>query len=264
MALVRLMMPHIRAMAGLSIGFKTDRTDYTDEQLVVPVTDALCRGLPITGNCFNVIGGNFYCTLEGWEFLFGNQDVFTFPDLQIGSVEMGEEAKWVAYPPELHKKVGDRTITGRSVPGESYVEAIISCAHRGTGEVYELRFVDNRHLPGGMDERLKVPMNRGMHMQSVIGKAKCRAMKALWRHAHAKCRIVDPIGGDQDEDDRTIDATPQNVQTQPTTAPPAAKTAPKAAPKPTRPWSTTIRSPARAMHTSRLRWVALTNTGSEC
>lgn len=59
----------LRGLAGTPLGFKMDRTEYPDAVLVNAAAEAILRGLPLVGNCFNIIGEQFYATKEGFEFL---------------------------------------------------------------------------------------------------------------------------------------------------------------------------------------------------
>lgn len=56
----------IKAAANSGLTFKMDRNDYPIEVVRECVAEALIRGLSLVGNEFNIIGGNFYTTKEGW------------------------------------------------------------------------------------------------------------------------------------------------------------------------------------------------------
>lgn len=58
----------IASLQGSAVGFKTDRDSkggYKESELVDPVIEALCIGLPMTGNRINVLVGRSYVTKEG-------------------------------------------------------------------------------------------------------------------------------------------------------------------------------------------------------
>lgn len=59
----------LKGLAGTPLGFKMDRDTYPDHVIVNCCAEAILRGLPLVGNCFNIIGEGFYTTKEGFELL---------------------------------------------------------------------------------------------------------------------------------------------------------------------------------------------------
>lgn len=61
---VRVVIPELKHLIGNPLGFLTDKT-YTDDELVAPITEALVRGIRVTGNQFNIISKRCYITKDG-------------------------------------------------------------------------------------------------------------------------------------------------------------------------------------------------------
>lgn len=73
-------LPRIMALKDTALGFQTDRRPgtknrkgepvrpYPESVIVDCVLHALLDGMPLVGNCFNVIGGNYYATQNGLWF----------------------------------------------------------------------------------------------------------------------------------------------------------------------------------------------------
>jgi hypothetical protein len=81
----------------------------------------------------------------------------------------------------------------RSVPGTAKVAATGRCVANGTP--YLVSFLEGETL----DERIAVKYNRGMNDDAIVGKAKARVMKELWRLV-TNSAIAEP----EDSDDATI------------------------------------------------------------
>lgn len=64
-------------LQGKKLGFRTDKDKdggYDEVTVVNTSVEALMRGLPLTGNAFNIIGSNLYITKEGFDHLITNLD----------------------------------------------------------------------------------------------------------------------------------------------------------------------------------------------
>ena len=83
------------------------------------------------------------------------------------------------------------------------VEAVATCQRDGVEVRVEFR---DRRAGGGMDERIAIRVNRGMGEDAIIGKARCKTLKALWREAMGQA--AGPVGADDDE---PIDATAERT-----------------------------------------------------
>lgn len=68
-------LPIIKQLAGSRLGFRMDRSSYPDAVLIDVAAQAILRGLPLYGNCFNVIAEGFYSTKEGFEYLMAQHGV---------------------------------------------------------------------------------------------------------------------------------------------------------------------------------------------
>lgn len=93
-------MQPIMALQGSALGFKTDKI-YPQDVLKECVIEAALRNVPVYGNCFNVIGGRFYCTKEGFTFLLKQIEGLTdleckygVPTMGQGSAEFQTSASW--------------------------------------------------------------------------------------------------------------------------------------------------------------------------
>lgn len=93
------------ALQGTKLGFRTDKDkdgrpyDYTIVKDCV--IEGLVRGLQLVGNQINIIAGNFYCTMEGFQFLITTaQGVSEFlldlgvPSSKTGGVIVPCAAQW--------------------------------------------------------------------------------------------------------------------------------------------------------------------------
>lgn len=60
------MMKDVMALQNTSLGFRTDQQGGYDQSIVKDcVIEALLRGVPLAGNCFNIISKRAYITKEG-------------------------------------------------------------------------------------------------------------------------------------------------------------------------------------------------------
>jgi len=67
-ALTPDIMKPIMSLQGTSIGFKTDKT-YSEKDVKLAMVESLIKGVPMAGNCTNIIAGRQYTTKEGFTFL---------------------------------------------------------------------------------------------------------------------------------------------------------------------------------------------------
>jgi hypothetical protein len=188
-------------LQGTSLGFAVDKP-YTAEELVNPLTEAAIIGLPFVGNCLNVISGRLYIPLGGWEHRFRSDERFSWPRIQLGEVESTEDGRWIDLPEEKWYQSGGKTVKQRRVPGMARVEVIASCQFAGIELRLELL---DRRKTGGIDERIAIKVNHGMGDDAVLGKARCRAYKHLWRLAMGTSPRLP--GDDGADDPDVIDAT---------------------------------------------------------
>ena len=154
-------------LADSELGFLTDRTNskkgaYGPQELVAPIVTALMKGVPLVGNCFNVMSGRCYVTTQGYDYLFANRDGCDVPNVKIGNVEITTEPRW--------DKDKDR-----GIPGTARVAAIGEV--RANGKLYRVTFLETDEL----DERIAVKYNANMAEDAIVGKARARVLKALWR-----------------------------------------------------------------------------------
>ncbi len=188
-------------LQGTTLGFQVDK-QYSSDELVNPLTEAAIIGLPFVGNCLNVISGRLYIPLGGWEHRFRSDERFSWPRIQLGEVESTEDGRWIDLPEEKWYQSGNKTVKQRRVPGMARVEVVASCQFAGVELRIEL--LDNRRS-GGIDERVAIKVNQGMGDDAVLGKARCRAYKQLWRLAMGTTPRMP--GDDGADDPDVIDAT---------------------------------------------------------
>jgi hypothetical protein len=195
------------ALAGSPAAFVTDKDSqggYTNEQLIAPITEAILRGIPLVGNCFNIIAGRMYVTIAGYENLLANSAVsggWLPPTIQLGQVEVVSEAGWVDLPKERWTVRNGKEIKSRAVTGVSKVEAI-GTMRRG-GQVIEVEYRD-RTADGGIDGRIVIRTNYGQGEDSTISKARRKVLRALYAQ-------VSGMGVDDDPDEAgviEVEATP--------------------------------------------------------
>lgn len=213
---VGAVMPSLVELQGSPLGYATDKL-YSSAELVNPLTEAAIVGLPFVGNCVNVISGRLYIPLGGWEHRYKTSECVSWPTVRLGEVEVVEEAHYVDLSPEKQYEANGRKVTSRSVPGMARVEAVATCQRDGVEIRVEFR--DNRGT-GGLDERIAIRVNRGMGEDAVLGKARCKTLKALWREAMGQAAGI--VGA---EDDDAIEAVPTKtevkVETQPAATEPS-------------------------------------------
>ena len=164
--LVRDKLELFKSLAGSQLGFAVDNPGKTtDAQYIDAISQALLEGVQPTGNHFAIIAGRYYLQLPGWEARW-SKIADEAPDIRLGTIETITDPRW-----DDNAK--------RSVPGIARVEAegFVSVA----GQIYEVRYRDNRSATHGMDQRLAIRVNSGMGDDAILGKARARILKALWR-----------------------------------------------------------------------------------
>lgn len=164
--LVRDKLELFKSLAGSQLGFAVDNPGKTtDAQYIDAISQALLEGVQPTGNHFAIIAGRYYLQLPGWEARWA-KIADEAPDIRLGTIETISDPRW-----DENAK--------RSVPGIARVEAegFVSVA----GQIYEVRYRDNRSATHGMDQRLAIRVNNGMGEDAILGKARARMLKALWR-----------------------------------------------------------------------------------
>ena len=171
-------------LQGSELGFLTDKKDgekYTAAELVDPLTSALVLGVPLVGGCAMVLAKRLYITSPGWEHRFRETEDMSWPEIRIGEIEHIDEPRYVDLPKEKQYVHRGQLVKDRSVPGTARVECWARVVY---GKIeHQVTFFDRRSTEGGMDERLIIKVNRGMTDDAVIGKARARLYKALWRQA---------------------------------------------------------------------------------
>jgi hypothetical protein len=113
-------------------------------------------GLPIIGNCFNIIAGNFYMTKEGVLYKLNHVEGLTY-EIDPGFPEIVKEASWGT----------DSRGKNVAVPGEARVKVRVSWTYG-----------DNK---GEHDLSYQIKVQNRMTPDAICGKAICRAAK--WLHA---------------------------------------------------------------------------------
>jgi hypothetical protein len=158
-------LPVFKELAGSQLGFAIDRPDKTtDAQYVDAISQALLEGDSITGNHFAIIGGRYYRQVGGWEAKWA-RIADEAPEVRLGTIEITQQPGWA---------------DGKGVPGMARVEAEGSVSVNG--ELYEVAYRDCRAIgEHGMDQRLVIRVNNNMGEDAILGKARARILKALWR-----------------------------------------------------------------------------------
>ena len=161
-------MADIMPLQNSILGFRTDKSEgYGVEVVRNCVMIAMMRGLRITGNEWNIIGGNVYVTKEGYERLLYELDGFANFRLQLS----------------VPKMIGD----GAVVSG--------SASWRYRGDEQQLRW---QETPAG-DYRIPVRVNKGMGVDAVLGKARSKAMRQIYAQITGSVYESDGDAGETDE-----------------------------------------------------------------
>ena len=129
--LVAGILPHIRHLAGSSLGFRTDKdrdgkSGYDDATLAEALTEGVLRGVSWTGNELNIISGRCYITKEGYAHLVreiaGLTDLVLIPGVPKGA-EGGAvvpfKASWRlnGRPMSLERQIPVRLNSGMGADG---------------------------------------------------------------------------------------------------------------------------------------------------
>jgi hypothetical protein len=71
-------LDEVASLAGSAVGFRTDRDrkpqPYSAQEIGDAVIEAVMIGVPLVGNCFNIISHRCYITVEGFGFLLRTLD----------------------------------------------------------------------------------------------------------------------------------------------------------------------------------------------
>ena len=181
-------MEPIMRLQNSRLGFKTDRVregGYPVGIVKDAIIEAIVNGVPLIGNCFNIIGENFYLTREGVTFKLNH-----FPGLRYqiipGCPKTTRECEWFK---------DERTGKQKAVPGEASVKVRVEWDLNGETGAQDLEFA--------------VRVNYGMQTDAIVGKAFCRAAKWL----HARVTGLD-IGVTEGTDEpKNITPPPDTTQT---------------------------------------------------
>lgn len=107
-ALTPDIMRPLMSLQGKAIGFKTDKV-YPEKVVKECAIEALLLGLPMAGNCVNIISGRAYPTKEG----------FTFKINQLAAEREIQYFKYVVEPPRGHE------VRGQSGGGNDIIVAMV-------------------------------------------------------------------------------------------------------------------------------------------
>lgn len=159
-ALTNEIMQDVMRLQNSPLGFKTDKQGggYPVETVRDCVTQALIRGLRITGNEFNIIAGNLYVTKEGCK-----RAVREFPGLTD-----------LKYQPGVPKTQGD-------------VGALVDCkaSWKLDGVPDEMRCEGPYAIP--------VRINKGMGADAILGKAESKMFRRIYdRLTSSELSLPDP------------------------------------------------------------------------
>lgn len=128
-ALVRGAIDRIMPLQGTKLGFKTDRDDkggYSQDVVADIATEALLRGLRLTGNEWNIIAGGFYAAQAGCARLVADLPGLTDLEHAPGVPTMKEGGAIVEYtmtwnlhgkPMSLTRKIPVRVNNGMGADG---------------------------------------------------------------------------------------------------------------------------------------------------
>jgi len=147
---VEPLLPSILPLMNSRLGFLTDKRGPTYPVDVVRdcVVEALCRGLNLIGNEWNIIGGNCYTTKEGYERLVGELPGLTDLDLSPGVPTMRD--------------------------GGALVRVHATWCYQGKA----LHLTDDKGQSG---RTFAIRVNAGMGADAILGKATRKALKAIYQ-----------------------------------------------------------------------------------
>lgn len=176
----------IRQLAGTSMGFQCDRTDYDDEVIRSAVIEAFLNDVSIVGNEFNVISGRFYLAKNGWS-------------KKLKKVGCTQILPNVGAPEEV--AAGQPNNRGFRKFSAMF-KASASCMKEG--HRYETRAGFDKQ----MDTRIEATAygrDLSEALSQLKGKAEARILRRLWFH------VNDAIEPD-DDDVQRVDVTTIPVQ----------------------------------------------------
>lgn len=149
------------------LGFKTDRKQYSTEDVKTCLVQALLVGVLPFGNRFNIISGQCYITQQGYEGLVRGIPGLTDLDYIAGTPTILDGGKTAAIRVVLKWKIDGREMSLVNEKGES----------------------GNRLFT--------VAVNAGMGPDAIIGKAKRKALKAAYELLMGS--DLTPADGDLDD-----------------------------------------------------------------
>ena len=186
-ALTPDVMAPIMELQNTRLGFKTDRKEGYGVGIVKDAAiEAIVNGVPLIGNCFNIIAENFYLTREGVTFKLNH-----IPGLRY---------QIIPGVPEMVKEPGfveDRKYNSgkpRPVPGEARIGVRVEWEVGGEKGSQTLTF--------------SIRVNYGMATDAIVGKAFCRAAK--WLHARVTGLDIGVSEGDAVDEPKNV--TPPEVK----------------------------------------------------
>lgn len=117
--------PRLRSLAGRQLGFKCDK-EYPENVIVECATEAILRGVNLTGNEFNILAGRCYVTKEGYQRLVRELDGLTdlillpgVPKMADGGAVVPMTATWKlnGVPAKREQAIPVRLNNGMGVDG---------------------------------------------------------------------------------------------------------------------------------------------------
>lgn len=186
----------IMPLMNSKLGFRTDKdpsrpswdknsrsmkapTPYPVETVRECLIEATLRGLPVVGNCFNIIASNAYTTKEGLWFLIGKR----VPGLTDFKVSIGV--------PRMIKPPGD----ARNASDDEAKGAVVACF-----ATWKLNGAADR-----IEREIPIRVNAMMGADAIMGKAERKILAAAY------AQITGTMLGDADvseDEPKMRDATP--------------------------------------------------------
>ncbi len=167
-------------MQGSALTFKTDRP-YGAETIRDAATYALVSGVPLAGNCFNILGGNPYITKEGWDYKI-------------------RQLPFVTYHKAIIDKPEDAEEHGKEVRARMKAFAYADLSDGG-------RVTVTKQKGKQADDRVCVTAFKGDY-DTFIGKATARILKELYEELTHRALPV------PDEDSEPLPAAPRIEQSE--------------------------------------------------
>jgi len=106
-AITPAVMKAIMSLQGKSIGFKTDKDKtggYSDAEVKVCMIEAMLLGVPMAGNCMNILANRCYVTREGFTYRINKYQ-------EQGNIS---QFKFIIQPPFDHEVRG-KTSRGNDI-----------------------------------------------------------------------------------------------------------------------------------------------------